>query len=152
MKPAQLRPRAEYLQVAYCISERLAREVLTLDRVSHRYQSVADEQAVLRVRLRDLAQDRVRYGYRRLHGLLQREGWAVNHKRVYKLYRQEGLMLRTKKPRRHVSCQRRVERPVAEGVDGSWSMNFMSDELFDGRRIRLLTIVEEHRCPGYARL
>ena len=75
----------------------------------------------------------------------------MNHKRVYKLYRQEGLMLRTKKPRRHVSCQRRVERPVAEGVDGSWSMNFMSDELFDGR-IRLLTIVEEHRCPGYARL
>ena len=72
----------------------------------------------------------------------------MNHKRVYKLYRQEGLMLRTKKPRRHVSCQRRVERPVAEGVDESWSMNFMSD----GRRIRLLTIVEEHRCPGYARL
>ena len=52
MKPAQLRPRAEYLQVAYCISERLAREVLTLDRVSHRYQSVADEQAVLRVNSR----------------------------------------------------------------------------------------------------
>ncbi len=76
----------------------------------------------------------------------------MNHKRVYKLCRQEGLMLRTKKPRRHVSCQRRVERPVAEGVDESWSMNFMSDELFDGRRIRLLTIVEEHRCPGYARL
>ena len=67
----------------------------------------------------------------------------MNHKRVYKLYRQEGLMLRTKKPRRHVSCQRRVERPVAEGVDESWSMNFMSDELFDVRRIRLLTIVEE---------
>ena len=52
----------------------LAREVLTLDRVSHRYQSVADEQAVLRVRLRDLAQDRVRYGYRRLHGLLSGRG------------------------------------------------------------------------------
>ncbi len=69
----------------------------------------------------------------------------MNHKRVYKLYRQEGLMLRTKKPRRHVSCQRRVERPVAEGVYESWSMNFMSDELFDGRRIRLLTIVEELR-------
>ena len=76
----------------------------------------------------------------------------MNHKRVYKLYRQEGLMLRTKKPRRHVSCQRRVERPVAEGVDESWSMNFMSDELFDRRRIRLLTIVEEHRCLGYGRL
>ena len=74
LKPAQLRSRAEYPQVAYCISERLACEVLTLDRVSHRYQSVADEQAVLRVRLRDLAQDCVRYGYRRLHGLLSGRG------------------------------------------------------------------------------
>ena len=51
-------------------------------------------------------------------------------------------MLRNKKPKRHVSCQRRMERPVAAGVDESWSMNFMSDELFDGRRIRLLTIVD----------
>ena len=59
----------------------------------------------MRMRLKDLAQDRVSYGYRRLHFLLQREGWAVNHKRVYRLYRQEGLMLRIKKPKRHVSCQ-----------------------------------------------
>ena len=51
-------------------------------------------------------------------------------------------MLRTKKPKRHVSCQRRIERPIAEGIDESWSMDFMSNELFDGRRIRLLTIVD----------
>ena len=79
---------------------------------------------------------------RRLHVLLRREGWAVNHKRVYRLYCQEGLMLRTKKPKRHVSCQRRMERPPAAGVDESWSMDFMSDELFDGLRIRLLTVVD----------
>ena len=66
----------------------------------------------------------------------------MNHKRVYQLYCQEGLRLRTKKPKRHVSCQRRVERPAAAEVDESWSMDFMSDELFDGRRIRLLTIVD----------
>ena len=124
------------------MSERLACEVLTLPRASHRYLSVADEQAALRMRIRDLAQARVSYGYRRLHVLLQREGWAINHKRVYRLYCQEGLMLRTEKPKRHVSCQRRTERPVAAGVDESWSMDFMSDELFDGRRIRLLTIVD----------
>jgi putative transposase len=99
---------------------------------------MADEQAALRIRLKDLAQARVSYGYRRLHLLLQREGWAVNHKRVYRLYQQAGLMLKTKKPQRHVSCQRRMERPVAAGADESWSMDFMSDELFDGRRIRLL--------------
>ena len=92
--------------------------------------------------MRDLAQSRVSYGYRRLHVLLQREGWAVNHERVYRLYSQEGLMLRKKKPKRHVSCQRRTERPVAAGGDESWSMDFMTDELFDGRRIRLLTIVD----------
>ena len=88
------------------------------------------------------AQARVSYGYRRLHVLLQREGWTVNHKRVYRLYCQEGLMLRTKKPWRYVSCQRRVEWSAASGVDESWSMDFMSDELFDGHRIRLLRIVD----------
>ena len=128
--------------MAYRVSECRAWEVLTLPRASHCYKSVADEQAVLRMRSRDLAQARVSYGYRRLHVLLRREGWKVNHKRVYRLYCQEGLMLRNKKPKRHVWCQRRVERPVAAGVDESWSMDFMSDELFDGRRIRLLTIVD----------
>lgn len=137
-----MRPQAGHLQVIYRVSERRACEVLTLPRGTHRYRSVADEQAPLRMRLKELAQTRVGYGYRRLHVLLQREGWAINHKRVYRLYWQEGLMLRSKKPRRHVSCQRRMERPVAAAVDESWSMDFMSDELFDGRRIRLLTIVD----------
>ena len=59
--------------------------------------------------MKDLAQARVSYGYRRLHVLLHRNGWAVNHKRVYRLYSQEGLMLRSKNPKRHVSCQRRME-------------------------------------------
>ena len=94
------------------------------------------------MRLKDLAQAQVSYGYRRLHILLQREGWAVNHKRVYRLYRQEGLMLRIKRPKRHVSYQRRIDRPVAAEANKSWSLDFMSDELFDGRRIRLLTIVD----------
>ena len=89
--------------------------MLTLPRASHRYKSVADEQAALKVRIRDLAQARVSYGYRRLHVLLQREGWEVNHKRVYRLYCQEGLMLRNKRPKRHVSCRRREERGAAGG-------------------------------------
>ena len=137
-----MRDHAEYLQVAYGSSERRVCQVLTFGRSTCRYESVAAEQAALRMRLKDLAQARVSYGYRRLHILLRREGWAVNHKRVYRLYRQEGLMLRTRRPKRHVSYQRRMERPVAAGVDESWSMDFMSDELFNGRRIRLLTIVD----------
>lgn len=130
------------IQACYQVSKRKACGVLEFQGSSCYYRSVADEQAALKIRIRDLAQARVSYGYRRIHVLLQREGWKVNHKRVYRLYKQEGLMMRTKKPRRHVSACRRMERPVATQPDEGWSMDFMSDELFDGRRIRLLTIVD----------
>ena len=103
---------------------------------------MADEQAALRMRLRDLAAARVSYGYRRLYVLLRREGWPVNHKRVYRLYREEGLKIRPKRPRRHVSSRRREIRVTATRRDERWSMDFMSDELFDGQRIRVLTIVD----------
>ena len=124
------------------MSERRVCEVVSLGRSTYRYKSKAAEQAALRMRIRDLARARVSYGYRRIHVLLQREGWKVNHKRVYRLYKLEGLLMRPKKPRRHVSCQRREPRPMANRRDERWSMDFMSDELFDGRRIRLLTIVD----------
>ena len=130
------------MRVCYQVSERRACEVLGFPRSTCKYRSVADEQAALRMRLRDLAQARVSYGYRRLHILLSREGWKVNHKRVYRLYRAEGLGMRAKRPRRHVTSCRRMERVEAEGPNEGWSMDFMSDELFDGRRIRLLTIVD----------
>ena len=70
--------------MAYGVSQRRACGVLGLARSSCRYQSVADEQAALKIRLRDVAQARVSYGYRRLHVLLHREGWKVNHKRIYR--------------------------------------------------------------------
>ena len=100
---------------------------MEFQRSSCYYSSVADGQAALKIRIRDLAQARVSYGYRRIHVLLQREGWKVNHKRVYRLYKQEGLMMRTKKPRRHVSACRRMERPAATEPNEGWSMDFMSD-------------------------
>jgi putative transposase len=130
------------LQVCYEVSERRVSDLLNLTRTTHRYRSRADEQAVLRIRLRDLAYARASYGYRRLHVLLQREGWRVNHKRVYRLYKLEGLMMRPKRPRRHVSAHRRMERRNAMGPNEGWSMDFMSDELCSGQRIRLLTLVD----------
>ena len=96
----------------------------------------------MRLRIRDLAQARVSYGYRRIQVLLQREGWQVNHKRVYRLYRLEGLGMRPKRHRRHVTGCRRMERVTAMYPNESWSMDFMSDELYNGQRIRLLTLVD----------
>ena len=107
-----------------------------------RRQSVRDDQAVLRIRLRDLADSRVRYGYRRLHVLLKREGWQINHKRVYRIYSEEGLTMRRKRPKRHRSGKVRVDRRKATAANEIWSMDFMSDALFGGRRIRILTIVD----------
>jgi len=140
----------EALQVAYQVSARRACGATGFARSSHCYRSVADEQVALRIRLKELAAARVRYGYRRLHVLLCREGWQVNHKRIYRLYTQEGLSIRTKRPRRHKSSKPRVGRVEVQGVNESWSMDFMSDQLFDGRRIRLLTIVDCHSRESLA--
>lgn len=93
------------------------------------------------MRIRDLAAARVRYGYRRVHVLLQREGWRVNHKRVYRLYRLEGLSLRLKTRKKRVSAVR-VVQPAPTAPNQHWSMDFMSDSLYDGRRFRILTLVD----------
>jgi putative transposase len=94
------------------------------------------------MRIKDIAAARVAYGYRRIHVMLLREGWHVNHKRVYRLYSQEGLTMRTKSPRRRVSCKRRLERPEPSKPNESWSMDFMADQLSNGTRFRVLTIVD----------
>jgi putative transposase len=124
------------------VSERRACAVLMAARATVRYQSVAEDRAELRIRLRDLAATRVRYGYRRLHVLLKREGYVANHKLVYRLYVEEGLGIRRRSPRRRKSVQIRPERPPAQQSNESWSMDFMSDQLFNGQRFRLLTLVD----------
>ena len=93
------------------------------------------------MRLRELAAVRVSYGYRRLYVLLRREGWRVNHKLVYRIYKEEGLEVRTKKRRKRVSALR-VVLPAATGPNERWSMDFVSDSLHDGRRFRVLTLVD----------
>ena len=90
----------------------------------------------------EIAQVRVRYGARRIHVLLRREGWAVNHKRVHRIYVQAGLNLRTKRPRRRKAAATRLDRPVLTTPDQLWSMDFVADALFNGQRFRALTIVD----------
>ena len=94
----------EEMKASYQMSERRACMDLAFPRSVIRYRSVADPQIALRMRLRELAAARVGYGYRRLHILLWCEVWQVNHKRVYRLYREEGLSMRQKPPRRRRAC------------------------------------------------
>tara|TARA_R110002096_G_scaffold195931_4_gene378597 strand:+ start:1639 stop:2301 length:663 start_codon:yes stop_codon:yes gene_type:complete len=103
---------------------------------------VRDDRTELRIRLRDLAASRAHYGYPRLHTLLRREIWQVNRKLVYRMYKEEGLQMRRKCPRRNRSCQVRVERPAAREANESWRMDFMADQLISGQRFRLLTLVD----------
>lgn len=110
------------------VSERRACQAIGIHRSSYRYASTAQDQTALRMRLRDLAAARVRYGYRRLRVLLKREGWFVNHKRVYRLYRQAGLSLRLKTDKKRISAIR-VLLPVPTAPNQCWRMDFMSDSL-----------------------
>ena len=141
MKPAQRRELVTFLRVGFQVSERRACRVIPIARATHRYQSQAKDQSALKIRLRDLAKSRIRYGYRRLHVLLQREGWHVHHKRVYRLYRQAGLSLRLKARKKRVSGLR-GPKPVATRPNECWSMDFMADRLVNGRRFRVLTLVD----------
>lgn len=84
----------------------------------------------------------MRYGYRRIHVLLLREGWEVNAKRVCRLYREMGLQLRNKSPKRRVKAKLRGDRSPAVEPNQVWAMDFVHDELFDGKKIRVLTIVD----------
>jgi putative transposase len=115
-----------------------------------RYRSVAGRRDELRMRLRELAASRPNWGYRRLALLLRREGWRVNHKLVYRLYAEEGLGLRRRRPRRRVSAVRRQNVPAPSRCNESWGMDFMADQLYSGRPLRILTIVDNYSRESLA--
>ena len=137
VRPAVRREIVRHLQHVYDIGERRACKATGFHRSSQRYKSRGDPQTELRMRLKDLAASRVRYGYRRLHVLLLREGYQLNHKRTYRLYREEGLSIRSKTPKRKRAWRYRSGRPEIAGANQCWAMDFMSDALFDGRTFRL---------------
>lgn len=102
------------------------------------------------MRIREIAATRVHYGYRRVHVLLQREGFKDNHKRIYRLYREEGLSLRLKRPKRHKSARLRQPKHQVTAINQIWSMDFVADALFDGRRLRALTVVDNYTRESLA--
>ena len=132
-----------WVREQYPVSERRACGLLAVWRSSWRYRRRRGEDLVLRERLRELALRRRRFGYRRLQVLLRREGWRVNHKRVYRLYREEGLAVRGRK-RKRAAGWARVPLPAPTRANQGWSMDFMTDALASGRRFRLLTIVDDY--------
>ena len=134
---------ARWAQEAYRISERHAARLVKLAINTLRYQSRKVFDEVLRRRLRELAGTHVRYGYRRLTVLLRREGWHVNAKRIYRLYREEELIVRTKQRRKLARRQRAVTIAMAVRPNQRWSMDFVSDKLADGRSFRILTVVDQ---------
>jgi putative transposase len=126
----------------YRIGVRRACAVVRQSRAGWYYQSKEKDDAPLLRRMEEIAATRVRYGFWRIYVLLRREGWQVNHKRVYRLYRQAGLNLRRKRPRRRKAAAHRLERVVLAAPNQCWSMDFVADALFDGRRFRALTVVD----------
>lgn len=141
MKPAARRTQAQYAIERYEISERRSCSLFQLARSTKRYRSRRPVDDALRERLRELASELPRYGYKRLCRRLRKQGWSVNHKRVYRIYREEGLMVRKRK-RKHL--MRRGDRPAPpQRPNERWSMDFTSDQLADGRRIRTFNVVDD---------
>jgi len=130
------------MQVEVELSQRRACGLMDLYRGTCRYRQRRQEEARLRSRLRELAEERRRFGYRRLQVLLVREGWQVNHKRVYRLYVEEKLSLRRKRGRKRSGARQPLPQPVA--ANQVWSVDFMTDALSTGRRFRTLNIVDDY--------
>jgi putative transposase len=123
------------------VSERRACSVLELDRSTKRYVGTKVDCPALKRRLCELAFARPRYGFRRLHILLLREGYTINKKRTYRLYRESGLLMRTKRRKKRASHLRTVP-PAATRRNERWSMDFVADTLSDGRKFRLFTLID----------
>ena len=142
MKPARQRQLVDDARSTWRVSIRRACRALPVDRSTYHYRSRRAGQAELSERIKEIAATRVRFGYRRIHLLLRRQGWLVNPKRVYRVYRELGLQLRNKTPKRRVKAKLREGRQPAVRANETWAMDFVHDQLATGRKLRVLTIVD----------
>jgi putative transposase len=149
VKPAARRTVVLFLGGEGRLSQRRACGLLTTHRSTARYQAHGRSDAHVRTRLRELAMMKRRYGYRRLHWLLRREGVCVNHKCVERIYREEGLSVRRRK-RKRAAGVRAETWPAATAPDQRWSLDFVSDALWWGRKLRMLTVVDTYTRESLA--
>lgn len=140
--PAVRREAVTQLRVGFEVSERRACTALEVDRSSVRYRSSRPDDAMARARLRELAAIRRRFGYRRLHILMSREGLLMNHKKFRRLYREERLQVRRRGGRKR-ALGTRAPMAIPQGLNQRWSLDFLSDTLADGRRFRILAVVDD---------
>ena len=140
--PAARREAAAHLCQSFEVSQRRACDAIDADRGSVRYRSLRPDDGAVRARLRELAGLRRRFGYRRLHILLGREGIAMNHKKLRRLYRDERLQVRRRGGRKR-ALGTRAPMALPQGPNQRWSLDFVSDTLTDGRRFRMLAIVDD---------
>jgi len=140
--PAVEREAVAHLMQDHEVSQRRACQVVGCCRMTARYTSVRPDDAVLRDRMKAIAHERRRFGYRRIHVLLRREGVAVNHKRLFRLYREERLSVRKRGGRKR-AIGTRAPMLVPFMPNQRWSLDFVSDQLTDGRRFRVLTVVDD---------
>ena len=149
MNPIGRKRLVGYLLEHYPISQRRACAVIPISRKAVRYQSIRkDQDKVLIARLKALGEQYPRYGYLMLHGLMKAEGIVQNKKRTYRLYTELGLQVRTK--RRKKLVRPRIPLSVPMQPNERWSMDFVHDQLADGRRFRILNIVDDYSrvCVG----
>ena len=141
-----------FAQAEHGLSERTACKLLDVERTSYRYAPRPDRNVELRVELLKLARQKPRYGYRRLHVLLERRGHEVNVKRVYRLYVEERLMVRRKR-RKHLVRDRAAE-PRLLRANQEWAMDFIVDGMATGRMVRILSVVDAYtrECLALERL
>ena len=140
--PAARREAVAHLRTTFGVSERRACEVLGADRTSVRYRRRRADDAVVRARLRELAAIRRRFGYRRLLVLMRREGLVMNHKKFRRLYREEQLQVRRRGGRKR-ALGTRTPLAIPQGANQRWSLDFLSDAFADGRRFRILAVVDD---------
>ena len=131
------------MQERFRVSVRRSCRLALLRRSVWYAKSQARDQSALRQRIREIAMNRPRFGYLRVHVMLRREGWAINKKRVWRLYRLDGLQLRMKTKRRKRISLQRGHVPPATGPNQHWSMDFVHDQMLDGRKFRILTVIDQ---------
>ena len=142
IKPARKKEIANELQQELHLSERRVCRLLNINRTFKRYQSSkAEQDAVITDRLSELAALHRRYGYKRLHILLRREGFEINHKKTYRLYTEAGLCIRKRKKK--CPSEKRGKPNTVETPNVRWSFDFVSDTLAIGRKFRVLTVIDE---------